>query len=97
MSQLTLYNAQAKVRRGLCPSPSPSNGEGGPAYRQAGRTPGKSRLGRSLALPVGRSSRSTHSISDQIKPNQTKSKPDVNQDKSPALTDRRYSRSHSRH
>src|SRR5216684_1062829 len=69
-----------RSRRGLAPSPSPSNGEGGHAYRQAGRRPGKSRLGRSLALPVGRSSRSTpfnlrpnQTKSDQIKPNPTKS------------------------
>src|SRR6266852_4336136 len=64
---------------GLSPSPSPSNGEGGHAYWQAGRRPGRSRLGRSLALPVGRSSRSTpfnlrpnQTKSNQIKPNQTK-------------------------
>ncbi len=41
--------AKAKSRLGLSPSPSPSDGEGG-------RRQGKSRLGGSLALPVGRRS-----------------------------------------
>src|SRR5713226_9713327 len=85
---------------GLSPSPSPSNGEGGHAYRQAGRRPGKSRLGRSLALPVGRSSRSTpfnlrpnQTKSDQIKPNQTISNQSNQSNQSRAPTKPRARRS----
>ncbi len=52
MSQLTLYNAETEVTARPLPGPSPANGARGHAYRQAGRTPGKLRLGRSLALPA---------------------------------------------
>src|SRR6266436_6776628 len=53
MSQLTLYSAETEVTARPLPGPSPANGARGHAYRQAGRSAGKSRLGRSLALPAG--------------------------------------------
>src|SRR6266446_6933012 len=45
MSQLTLYNAETEVTARPLPGPSPANGARGHAYRQAGRSAGKSRLG----------------------------------------------------
>ena len=45
MSQLTLYNAETEVTARPLPGPSPANGARGHAYRQAGRSAGKSRRG----------------------------------------------------